>query len=77
MLGICYLKLINAVRELGSLKKTSVHLFLTQSALSHQLRELESQLGRKVFHRVNQRLLLTPSGRVLLEAGTDILKRLV
>ena len=73
---IRHLKLIKAVHELGSLKKASDHLFLTQSALSHQLRELESQLGRKVFHRVNQRLLLTPSGRVLLEAGSEILDRL-
>ena len=49
MIEIRHLKLLDAVAETGSLKNAAEKLFLSQSALSHQLRELESYLETPVF----------------------------
>ena len=46
-------------------------LFVTQSAVSHQVRALESDLGVKLFVRLTRELRLTPSGEALLGAVRD------
>src|SRR6188768_3231766 len=76
MIEIRHFKLIDIVSKVGSLKKAADELCLTQSALSHQLKELESELGTPVFHRTNNRLHFTPVGKELLEAGKEILDKL-
>ena len=76
MIEIRHLKLIQAVAEVGTLKRAAEKLFVSQSALSHQLRELESRLGTPVFYRVNNQLLFTPAGKELLDASREILERL-
>lgn len=76
MIEIRHLKLIKAIHDLGTLKGAAERLFLTQSALSHQLKELEARLGTKVFHRVNNRLVFTPSGKQLLETSDVVLDEL-
>jgi len=75
-IDIKHLKLVNAVSQVGSLKKAAEKLHLTQSALSHQLKELETRLKTKIFYRSNNQLLLTPAGKELRMASTDILERL-
>lgn len=76
MIEIRHLKLLDAVAETGSLKNAAEKLFLSQSALSHQLRELESYLETPVFYRLNKQLVLTPSGKVLLDSSRAILAKL-
>lgn len=68
-----HLKLVEAVSEEGTLTKAGERLFLTQSALSHQLKELESELKTPLFNRVNKRLILNESGRIVLESARKIL----
>src|SRR5256885_14990025 len=64
------LQLVAAVADVGSLTRAGDRLHLTQSALSHQLRDIESRLGAALFLRVGKRLVLTPAGeRLLLAAG--------
>jgi LysR family transcriptional regulator for metE and metH len=75
-LEVRHLRLVTAVAEHGSLTKASEHLNLTQSALSHQLRELESRLGTPLFLRMNRRMALTPAGEYLLESAQSVLERL-
>jgi LysR family transcriptional regulator for metE and metH len=48
-------------------------LNLTQSALSHQLRDVETRLGTALFLRVGKRMVLTPAGEQLLQSAGDIL----
>jgi len=55
---IRHLKLIDTIGEVGTLKDAAERLFLTPSALSHQLKELESRLETKIFYRVKNKLLL-------------------
>lgn len=76
MIEVRHLKLIHAVAEVGTLKNAAKKLFLSQSALSHQLKELESSLDTQVFYRINNQLLFTPAGKELLDASQEILERL-
>ena len=71
-----HLRLIKEVADKGSLSKAKDSLFLSQSALSHQLREVETKLGAPVFHRVNKKLVLTGAGKILLEYAEKILTEL-
>jgi|SRR5579872_4858657 len=75
-LEIRHLQLVAAVADVGSLTRAGDRLHLTQSALSHQLRDIESRLGATLFRRVGKRLVLTPAGERLLESARDVLDRL-
>jgi LysR family transcriptional regulator, regulator for metE and metH len=68
-----YIKLISAIVEYGSITKAAEILNLTQSALSHQLKEVESQKGIKFFTRSNRKLSLTPAGKMVYESSERIL----
>lgn len=70
---IKYLKLIKAIAEEGNLANSSSRLFLTQSALSHQLRDLETNLGFKVFLRSRNQWKLTEEGRALYNLANTVL----
>jgi len=75
-LEVRHLRLVAAVADVGSLTRAGDQLHLTQSALSHQLRDIESRLGAALFLRVGKRLVLTPAGERLLASATDVLHRL-
>jgi LysR family transcriptional regulator for metE and metH len=75
-LEVRHLQLVAAVADVGSLTRAGDRLHLTQSALSHQLRDIESRLGTAIFLRVGKRLVLTPAGERLLASARDILERL-
>jgi LysR family glycine cleavage system transcriptional activator len=51
----------------SSFAKAADELALTQSAVSHQVRQLETALGQRLFHRYPRELALTDAGRDFLE----------
>ena len=67
------LRLIAAIDECGGVTKASAALNLTQSALSHQLADLERRLGVSLFARQGKRMVLTPAGERLRDAARPIL----
>jgi LysR family transcriptional regulator for metE and metH len=75
-LEIRHLKLIKAIAVEGSVTKAGNRLHLTQSALSHQLRDAEEKLGVPLFTRLNKRMILTPAGERLLTSADTVLGEL-
>lgn len=71
-----YFKLIKTIAEEGNIANSSERLFLTQSALSHQLRELEKKLGCKVFIRTRNKWKLTEEGTALYTLANELLTTL-
>src|SRR5262249_29763815 len=75
-LEIRHLKLVAAIAETGSVTRAGNRLHLTQSALSHQLRDAEEQLGARLFERKNSKMTLTTAGERLLQAARSVLGEL-
>jgi len=70
------LRMLVAIVDQGGMTRAARHLHLSQSALSHQLRQLESELGAPVFLRLKRRLVVTDAGRMLIERARPILNEL-
>ncbi|MEM7014783.1 MAG: LysR family transcriptional regulator [Verrucomicrobiota bacterium] len=62
--------------ETGSFTAAAEKLFLTQSAVSHSIKSLESQLEAVLFERAGKRISLTPAGEQLLGHAHSILSRM-
>jgi LysR family transcriptional regulator, low CO2-responsive transcriptional regulator len=71
-----HLVAFTTVLETGGFTRAAEVLNLTQSALSHQIKTLEEQLGVEVFARVGKRTLLTQAGEILLKHATVVLREL-
>ena len=75
-LEVRHLRLIAGIAEAGSVTKAATGLHLTQSALSHQLRDIESRVNTPFFLRVGKRMVLTAAGRRVLDSAARILDEL-
>lgn len=67
---------MKAIVEEGSITKAISKLHLSQSALSYQLKEAETQIGTKIFLRINKKLILTKAGEEIYNLAKDILGKL-
>ncbi len=59
-----------------SFTKAAEELFVTQAAISHQIKALEQILGTPLFERHNRSLSLTRDGKVYLQQVRDVLEKL-
>jgi LysR family transcriptional regulator, transcriptional activator of the cysJI operon len=66
------LKVFRAVTEHLSFRKAAEHLFLTQPAVTLQIKALENDLGVRLFDRAAGRISLTRQGSVLLRYANKI-----
>ncbi|MCC5811600.1 MAG: LysR family transcriptional regulator [Ectothiorhodospiraceae bacterium] len=62
------LPVFEAVARLNSFSRAAVELHVSQSAVSHQIRQLEDYLGEALFQRTGRRFTLTEQGREYLES---------
>ncbi|WP_375753745.1 LysR substrate-binding domain-containing protein [Vibrio sp. HN007] len=76
MIELKHLRTIASLRETGSLTATATSLHLTQSALSHQLKELEQRIGGQLFLRKTRPVKFTAQGEILLKLADEILPKI-
>lgn len=69
------LKLFEAVSRLGSYTRAAEELFLTQPAVSIQIKRLEEQTGLPLFEKVGKKIFPTAAGKAMYSASQDILNR--
>ncbi|MEV8466725.1 LysR family transcriptional regulator [Fluviibacterium sp. DFM31] len=70
------LRIFHAVADAGSLTHAGDALHLSQSAVSRQIRSLETSLNTTLFHRHARGLILTEQGELLFDATRSMAKRL-
>ena len=68
-----HLKTLLALEETGSVSLAAKRVFLTQSALSHQIRTLENYYETPLFERKSVPLRFTPAGERLLRLARELL----
>nr|WP_067298607.1 LysR family transcriptional regulator [Marinobacterium profundum] len=73
MVELRHLKTLAALRDAGSLVEAAERVHLTQSALSHQIKDLEERLSCSLFIRKTKPICFTSSGQRLLALADDVL----
>lgn len=68
-----HLKTLTALRDTGSLVNAAERLYLTQSALSHQIKDLEERLNCTLFVRKTKPPRFTSAGHRLLKLADEVL----
>ncbi|WP_144392206.1 transcriptional regulator GcvA [Pleionea sediminis] len=61
------LRIFEAAARHQSFKQAAEELHLTPSAVSHQIKSLEEQLGFELFYRLNRRIELTAGGQAYFD----------
>ena len=74
MIDITKLKTFVAVADLGSFSKASEILYITQPAVTQQIKALEKMVGAKLFQRQGGRIVLTEEGKRIYELAKSLLK---
>src|SRR3954466_522261 len=70
------LKTFETAARHESFTRAAEELCVTQSAVSHQVKALEAELGLKLFNRERQRLAITAAGRAYLAVVQDAFDRI-
>ena len=68
-----HLRTLAALRDTGSLVEAAERVHLTQSALSHQLKDIEGRLGCALFFRKTRPVRFTTAGQRLLKLADELL----
>lgn len=69
-----HLRYFWVVAHEGTLTRAAERMNLSQSALSVQIRKLESQMGHPLFARVGRKLILTEAGQIALDYADTVFK---
>src|SRR5210317_1728048 len=71
-LEIKHLRMLCTIVATGNMTKAAGTLCLSQSAISQQLKDIESKLQVDLFFRTRKRMLLTPIGKKLLKTAKQV-----
>jgi len=70
---IRHLRLIRVIADEKGITRSLDKLNLTQSAVSHQLKDIEERLGVKIFYRTKNQWILTEEGKILYDTAARVL----
>jgi len=76
ILEVRHLRVVQAIVREGSVTKAAESLYLTQPAVSHTLKDIESRLGVQLFRRNRKRMEPTPEGLSLQATAERVLNEL-
>ena len=68
-----HLRLVSEIARTGNVTRAADRLHVTQSAVSHQLRDIEERLGTPLFVRAGRRMFPTPAGTHLVQTAARVL----
>lgn len=71
-MNILHIKYAIEVARVGSLNKAAQNLILAQPNLSRSIKELEAEIGIKIFERSVKGMVLTPEGEEFIEYAKEI-----
>lgn len=77
MLDRIHLEILNAIKEYGTLTKAAESLHLSQSALSHSIKKLESQVATPIWKKDGRNLRLTAAGERIQTLANRVLPQFV
>lgn len=60
------------IAEYGSVNKAAEKLFLTQPSITNALKDLEAEIGIRIFHRTNKGMVVTSEGQEFLAYARQI-----
>ncbi len=72
-LEIKHLRMIRAIAETENITKAARRLFISQSGLSQQLKDIEGKLGADLFFRTRKKMVPTPMGKQLIKTAAGVL----
>ncbi|MEI6859130.1 MAG: LysR family transcriptional regulator [Shewanella sp.] len=75
MIELRHLRTLAALKEAGSLAGAAKKCFVTQSALSHQIKQLETRINSSIFVRKSKPLCFTQEGNRLLNLAEEVLPK--
>ena len=76
MANINLFEVFIAVADRGNITKASQHLFISQPAVTKSIKQLESELGGKLFIRKNKGVELTVEGKYVYNKVKPLIKEL-
>lgn len=76
MLELRHLRTLAALHETGSVSRAAKRVHLTQSALSHQIKVLQSHYGLPIIQRRGQSIELTEAGKRLVLLSGKVLEEI-
>lgn len=73
-LEIKHLRMISTIAKTQNMTRAADKLFISQSALSQQLKDIESKLNASLFNRTRKKMLLTSIGKIILKTAEHIIE---
>lgn len=75
-ISLSAVRVFEAAARRNGFTRAADELGMTQAAVSWQIKQLEAQLGRRLFERLPKEVRLTPSGERLARAAGEAMQRL-
>ena len=75
-MNMLHIKYAVEVARVGSLNKAAQNLIIAQPNLSRSIKELEGDLGIKIFDRSSKGMVLTPEGEEFISYAKEIVKQI-
>src|SRR3954466_16039713 len=76
LMELRHLRYFDAVAETLNFTRAAERLHVTQSTLSHQIKQLEDELGSPLFDRAGKKVRLTEAGEMLRSHMTPALEQI-